>query len=494
MIATGQPTQLPTRLSPARQETLASFVQRCADANDVPVSLLLKGCEGLTPANLSSRKKLPLSELAQRLSVSSDELDAMSTRHRQRSPTPRLVGLLQGRRWVCPECEVHGIRSHCEKTWLRFACEEHCVFLQVNDPGPHRTVVASDRVLALQARANNLLRDNHEAFIVTGRLLSHMKQLRRLSKAVRPHEVQPGTEHVLTWLEKVQITIGQAVLTPLRAAILLNCLLPIVTCSGFDRAMATSLRVLCERPASQTGPRRDQEEARLQALEEISNLMRVGRRIVKLVDAGGLHEDAIPTIYLAAGDPDWNALHRENSRVRRGASAMWNARRQACNDVHEAVTTYRNGPGIQAQDTAGTGRRASALIGLVEASPIASSTFAVELTTILTNQRTPVLAAGRIGLPGPAVRWLMPEIGNDPETREALEYWLWMQSPEQQPRLISDRVVPVEDIWRVDAQMTVEQKLQLLDLRDSVVAEVDGRGLQRRRGEQVLHRIQDQVG
>ncbi|OAV76338.1 hypothetical protein AYO52_07675 [Dietzia sp. 111N12-1] len=69
-----------------------------------------------------------------------------------------------------------------------------------------------------------------------------------------------------------------------------------------------------------------------------------------------------------------------------------------------------------------------------------------------------------------------------------------MQSPEQQPKVISDSVVPLEDIWRVDAQLTVEQKLQLLDLRDSVVAEVEGRGLQRRCGEQVLHRIQDQVG
>lgn len=239
MIATDHPAQLPTRLTPARQETLASFVRRCADANDLPVSLLLKGCEGLAPADLSNRKELPLSELAQRLSVSSDELDAMSARHRQRSPTPRLVGLLQGRRWVCPECEVHGIRSHCEKTWLRFACEEHGVYLQVNDAGQRRTVEASDRVLTLQARANNLLRDNHEAFIVTGRLLSQMKQLRRLSKAVGPDEVQSGTQHVLTWLEKVQITTGQAVLTPQRAAILLNCLLPIVSCSGFDRAMAT---------------------------------------------------------------------------------------------------------------------------------------------------------------------------------------------------------------------------------------------------------------
>ena len=492
MIATDQPTQLPTRLSPARQETLASFVQRCADANDLPVSLLLKGCEGLAPADLSNRKKLPLSELAERLSVSSDELDAMSTRHRQRSPTPRLVGLLQGRRWVCPECEVHGIRSHCEKTWLRFACEEHGVFLQVNDAGPHRAVVASDRVLALQARANNLLRDNHDAFIITGRLLSQMKQLRRLSKAVRPHEVQPETQHVLTWLGKVQITTGQAVLTPQRAAILLNCLLPIVSCRRFDSAMATSLRVLCERPANQTEPRRDLEAARLQALEEISNLMRVGKRIAKLVDVGGLHEDAVPTSYLAAGDPNWHTLHGENARVRQGAAAMWNARRQACNDVHEAVTTYRNGPGSQAQATA-SAHRANAQIGSIDASPIAPSRFAGDLATILSRRPTPVSAVCRIGLPGPAVRWLMPEIGANPDTREALEHWLWMQSPEQGPRLNSDRAVPLEVIWRVDAQLTVEQKLQLLELRDSVTADVEGRGLPRRRREQVLLRIRDQV-
>lgn len=492
MIATDHPTQLPTRLSPARQETLASFVQRCADANDVPVSLLLKGCEGLTPENLSNRKKLPLSELAQRLSVSSDELDAMSTRHRQRSPTPRLVGLLQGRRWVCPECEVHGIRSHCEKTWLRFACEEHGVFLQVNDAGPHRAVVASDRVLALQARANNLLRDNHEAFIVTGRLLSHMKQLRRLSKAVRPHEVQPETQHVLTWLDKVQITTGQAVLTPQRAAILLNCLLPIVGCSGFDSAMERSLRVLTEGPPIKTEHRRDPGAERLLALEEISNLMRVGRLVSELVDADGLDEDDIPTIYLADGDPDWHTLHNEDSRVRLVVVAMWEARKQACDAVYEAVSTYRNGLGMQAQVTSGTGSRAS-FTGPVNASPIAPSRFAADLATILSRRPTPVSAVCRIGLPGPAVRWLMPEIGANPDTREALEHWLWMQSPEQGPRLNSDRAVPLEVIWRVDAQLTVEQKLQLLELRDSVTADVEGRGLPRRRREQVLLRIRDQV-
>ncbi|MBB1055838.1 hypothetical protein G6020_00140 [Dietzia sp. B19] len=494
MTTTDHSNPLPTRLLPARQETLASFVLRCADVNDVPVSLLLKGCQGLTTADLTSRKKLPLSELAHRLSVSEDGLDAMSSRHRQRSPRPRLVGLLQGRRWVCPECEVQGIRSHCEKTWLRFACEEHGVFLQVNHSGPQRTVVASDRVLALQARANNLLRDDLEAFHIAGRLLSQMKQLRRLSKAVRPHEVQSGTQHVLTWLGKVQITTGQAVLTPQRAAILLNCLLPIVSCRRFDSAMATSLRVLCERPANQTEPRRDLEAARLQALEEISNLMRVGKRIAELVDVGGLHEDAVPTSYLAAGDPNWHTLHSENSRVRQGAVAMWNARRQACNDVHEAVTTYRNGPGSQVQATASAGHRASARIDSIDASPITPSGFAADLTAILANPPTPVLTAGRIGLPGPAVRWLMPEIGANPETREVLEHWLWMQSPEQQPRLSSDRAVPLEDIWRVDAQLTVEQKLQLLELRDSVIAEVEGRDLQRRRGEQVLRRIQDHVG
>lgn len=492
MTTTDHSSPLPTRLLPARQETLASFVLRCADVNDVPVSLLLKGCDGLTPENLSNRKKLPLSELAQRLSVSSDELDAMSVRHRQRSPTPRLVGLLQGRRWVCPECEVHGIRSHCEKTWLRFACEEHGVFLEVNDAGPHRAVVASDRVLALQARANNLLRDNHEAFIITGRLLSQMKQLRRLSKAVRPHEVQPRTQHVLTWLDKVQITTGQAVLTPQRAAILLNCLLPIVSCSGFDSAMERSLRVLNERPPIQTERRRDPGADRLLALEEISNLMRVGRLVSELVDADGLDEDDIPTIYLADGDPDWHTLHNEDSRVRLVAVAMWEARKQACDAVYEAVSTYRNGPGMQAQVTSGTGSRAS-VPGPVNASPIAPSRFAADLATILSRRPTPVSAVCRIGLPGPAVRWLMPEIGANPDTREALEHWLWMQSPEQGPRLNSDRAVPLEVIWRVDAQLTVEQKLQLLELRDSVTADVEGRGLPRRRREQVLLRIRDQV-
>ncbi|MFL0579536.1 hypothetical protein [Dietzia sp. 179-F 9C3 NHS] len=339
--------------------------------------------------------------------------------------------------------------------------------------------MASDKALTLQARANMLLCDNTDAFFAGVRLLSLMKELQRLSKAVRPHEIQPGTRHVFEWLEQVQITREYYVLTPQHAAILLNSLMPIVNCRHFDEEIRRNLRVLCERRVNQDGREESVVLARRQALEEIASLLLIGKRIAWLVDVHGLHEDDVPTIFIGKRDKVRHTLQSQDWWGRQGAPGMWNALRQSCNDVHEAVAAYRMGPGSQAQSVLKAAQRARPSIGPTGGSPITPTRFAVELTQLLGHRRTRGARPGRIGLPGPAVKWLVPEIEASPGMRDVLEDWLWLQTLEPGPELRSDGVVPLEEIWRLDAQMTVEQKLQLLELRDSVIDDVEGRSRER---------------
>jgi len=324
-----------------------------------------------------------------------------------------------------------------------------------------------------------------------------MKQLRRLSVLMKTYEVLPETLPILSWLEKVQITQRNSVQTPKRVAILLSCLLPMVLCHGFGAAMERNLRVLCERPASTSGYLYRELTDRRQASKEVSRLMRIGRAVTELVDARGLCEDDVPATYLAKSDPDWRSLHSGEPHIRRAAADMWVTRMHACHDIREYVDTYRNGPKEQKHAKTTADRCSRQLPLPIGESPVSSTEFAVEMTQMLRQESMNIERSGIIGLPIPAVKWLMPEIGASQKARVVLEHWLWIQGPVQEPRFWMDRPVPLEDIWQIDARMTVEKKLQALELRDSVIAEVERRGIRQNRGESTSpepRRSQYQVG
>ena len=66
---------LPSRLAPAKQETLLSYVRRSAGANDLTAAVVLRGVGGVDTQDLCSRKKLPLSDIANVLGLEEDILE-----------------------------------------------------------------------------------------------------------------------------------------------------------------------------------------------------------------------------------------------------------------------------------------------------------------------------------------------------------------------------------------------------------------------------------
>ena len=94
---------LPFRLAPAKQETLHSYVRRSAGANDLTAAVVLRGVDGVGTQDLCSRKKLPLTDIANVLGLEEGILEGMCPRQHRHACCFTPVRIPRHVTWTCSQ-------------------------------------------------------------------------------------------------------------------------------------------------------------------------------------------------------------------------------------------------------------------------------------------------------------------------------------------------------------------------------------------------------
>lgn len=458
---------LPSRLAPAKQETLLSYVRRSAGANDLTAAVVLRGVGGVDTQDLCSRKKLPLSDIANVLGLEEDILEGMCPRQHRHACGFTPVRIPRHVTWMCPECDRDGIETFENITWLRFSCEEHGLLLA--DSRPHRAPSApvNARWRTRQSRINAALtgptRWSFENEIY--RLYDLIRNMRTLATKVEIDSTPGDARKLLRWIKTTKIDTKYPARSPSHAATLLDVFWAPVSMTSIHSEIEARLRSLDLRTMRRRKKPRDAESP--ETIGEIVRLFKLAWRIERLADSLKFIPNDIPTMYLRTDDPDWLAQRRNRQFPEDAVEDYWQSRRQGCALVRTALielaaqmkgsarqlSDYSDDPTLMPYDDSWSNT-------IVEPQP---HHFAADLARMLINDEHAKRTRKNLPIPTAQLKNCAAEQFAQPNGPTSLEEWLWLTTLRDSCPYFYGPQASLTEILDLNDELTDIEKVALLD-------------------------------
>lgn len=458
---------LPFRLAPAKQETLHSYVRRSAGANDLTAAVVLRGVDGVGTQDLCSRKKLPLTDIANVLGLEEGILEGMCPRQHRHACCFTPVRIPRDVTWTCPQCDRDDIQTFENITWLRFSCEEHGLLLTDSRPNRAPSAPVNPRWRARQSRINAALTGPTSSSLDDEiyRLTKLIRDMKTIATKVEIDSTPSDARKLLSWIKNTKIDTKYPARSPSHAAKVLDVFWAPVSMRCIHSKIHERLRSLDLPTLRRRNKPRDAETP--ETIGEIVRLFKLAWRIERIADENKLTPDDIPTMYLRPDDPDWLAQRRNRQFPEDAVEDYWQSRRQGCALVRTALielaaqmkgsarqlTDYSDDPSLTPYDATWSNT-------MVQTRP---HHFAADLAWMLINDDRTERTRTNLPTPTAQLKNCAAEKFAQPNGPTSLEEWLWLATLRDSCPYFYGPQASLTEILDLNDELTDIEKVTLLD-------------------------------